>query len=198
MRVIAVRILAVAAAVGAVTGTVLGPIATAEATDWTYEFGGRVDMVNAPEGLWGVSVRDTWKVTCVFDWPTTNIEAFSFEVGGRSFATTGVDLGLWHDPSQSFDFLTVDFSAKPTPSYPDWFPWEIELVSGWPVFSNYNVPPLQPPPIEVFIIERNLKLWPNGDGNPVVWATVFYWTPEPASLMLLAFGGLAVMRWRRS
>ncbi len=211
MQAISVRAVIVAARLCVCAGTVLSSATTAEAVDWTYEFGGRFSYPPDPGGLWGIEWDDTWKVTCVLDSATPDLDpvdthhglyevkAWSFEIADRPLTTTwfgplhfmndGWDEGRW-------DALWVDFAVKPAPSHPDSFVWGMELIDAFHNVFSSDALPLRPPPVELFVQEANLHLW---EPEPpysylVAWGSVTYWTPEPATALFLALGGVAMMR----
>lgn len=161
-----------------------------------------MDMVDEPLRQLGISPGDEFTFTYSFDsnapdqdpapeYGEYQVDYVSFSAGTVAVPVTapgavGVRVGDVH--SYVVDALVAPFLPEPTTAYL----W-IGLSSFTPVFPGVSLP-LHPVPLESF--DKFLLLHLEGPGYGAL-GMVDAWTPEPATLSLLALGGLALLRRRR-
>lgn len=181
--------------------------AAAMAVPITFQMQGTITSVDDIQNLTGVVVGDTWTLDWTFDSgaPDTEpapdfgvyaIDTMFLDIGGNSFNPVSpggppiaVGNGAAQDSYRLEGFPSFAGAGEDAPIF------RVELFDDQAtVFSDDSLP-LAPPDLSEF--ETRLFRLDDLFPNVTLIGTITSFTPEPATLSLLALGGLLLTRRRR-
>lgn len=185
-------------------GLVLATAGLAHAYPVTMQMGGEITASSDPS-LTGINVGDTWNFVYVFDSAAVDqdpTEGYGqYDEDWINFTVNGQPLAVNQSPYQvgiinhvNYDIYRVEAFFSPFGGFEGNWPalhiYLNDLDSS--VFADDSLP-LTPLPLSEFeSIQFEIQDMLNG--GDMAEGTLTYWTPEPASLLLLALGGLTLTR----